>query len=122
MVKLNVPEEVGDPLMTPPFDKVSPGGRLPAETVQLKGGGPPFAVRVAEYGWFTVPLGSDVVAICVAPFRIAAKLRTNRNAVSKDLDPDPIIEMHRTWKVSERSTIADLVKGIQSRAGQCLDR
>jgi len=34
-VKLNVPDEVGDPPMVPPLDNERPPGKLPAETLQL---------------------------------------------------------------------------------------
>jgi hypothetical protein len=35
MVKLDVPGEVGDPLIVPALDNASPAGKLPAERLQL---------------------------------------------------------------------------------------
>ncbi|HYP08849.1 MAG TPA: hypothetical protein VER03_21640 [Bryobacteraceae bacterium] len=66
-VKDDVPAVVGVPEMAPFDASVSPAGKIPAETAQLYGGVPPVAPRLAEYGWPTLPLASDVVVIVGAP-------------------------------------------------------
>ncbi len=45
-VKLNVPVEVGVPLMVPSLLSSSPGGRLPPPSDQVYGGVPPLAASV----------------------------------------------------------------------------
>jgi hypothetical protein len=47
-VKFESPEAVGVPLIAPAEDKFRPAGREPAETLQVNGGVPPVADRVAE--------------------------------------------------------------------------
>jgi hypothetical protein len=57
-VKLEVPNAVGVPDIVPPAERVSPAGKVPAETVQLNGGVPPAALKVCEYGVPSVACGS----------------------------------------------------------------
>lgn len=44
MVKVAGPETVGVPAKTPAEDKVTPAGKLPADTVNVYGANPPEAV------------------------------------------------------------------------------
>ena len=69
-------------------------------------------------GDYSATAGSDVVVICVAPFR-TTELDTDRNATKKDLTADPVIGIHRLWG---RNTTADPVRDLKSRASRCLDR
>jgi hypothetical protein len=63
-VKLDVPEAVGVPLMTPVDEpKLNPAGRLPETTDQLYGVLPPVAASVWLYASPIVPLGTLVVVM-----------------------------------------------------------
>ena len=64
-----MPTAVGVPVIDPSSGAmVRPGGRLPADTDQVKGGVPPSTVKMlAEYVVHSVPLGSGVHDICTAP-------------------------------------------------------
>jgi hypothetical protein len=62
---VNIPDVVGVPPITPVAEfNVKPGGSEPVFTDQVYGSVPPVAVKVAEYGTFTVPSGSETVVIC----------------------------------------------------------
>ena len=56
--KFDVPNAVGVPDMVPPAERVSPAGSVPAVTVQVKGGVPPAAFKLCEYGVPSVACGS----------------------------------------------------------------
>lgn len=60
-VTLNSPLAEGVPLITPEFESVSPAGNCPEVMLQLYGGVPPCAVRVAEYWTFSFASGNEVV-------------------------------------------------------------
>jgi hypothetical protein len=62
-VKFEVPAVVGVPDSTPPEERVSPAGSVPADTDQLYGTAPPVAANVWLYGVPTVPGGSEAVVI-----------------------------------------------------------
>lgn len=62
-VNENVPLVVGFPERTPPVDNRSPGGRVPSDTVHVKGVCPPDATKVREYVFLTDPEGNDVVVM-----------------------------------------------------------
>ena len=47
MVKLEVPVDVGVPLIVPAMDNANPAGNDPEATAQLYGGVPPLAAKVA---------------------------------------------------------------------------
>lgn len=68
MAKAKLPAVVGVPESS--NDRVSadgvipiPGGRVPADTVQMNGTPPDLVLTVAEYAVPTVPFGKDVVVI-----------------------------------------------------------
>src|ERR1039457_3268832 len=56
-VNVYVPGAVGVPPMTPPADRVSPGGSQPDTWDQVYGPIPPLAVRVCEYADPSAPDG-----------------------------------------------------------------
>jgi hypothetical protein len=62
-VKLAVPLAVGVPEITPALEKVSPAGRLPADTDQVYPGVPPEAARDALYAVPFVPADNAAVVI-----------------------------------------------------------
>lgn len=61
-VKVEVPVVVGVPERTPAVLRVSPGGRVPEDTVNV-GAGTPAAVNVYEYAAPTVPVAGGVLAV-----------------------------------------------------------
>jgi hypothetical protein len=62
-VNVQVPTNVGVPLMTPAEESPSPVGRAPKARDQEYGTPPPVAVSVAEYDTPKVPPGKDGVVI-----------------------------------------------------------
>jgi hypothetical protein len=64
-VKVEEPAAVGVPLKTPPADRSSPAGRVPADTDQLFVPVPPVAVSVWLYAVPTVPAGSEAGEIVI---------------------------------------------------------
>src|ERR1700730_2769522 len=73
--KLNVPDVLGIPLITPVALRVTPEGSAPSVTAQLYGGVPPWAVNVWEYCTPVVPLGScgPVLILSAAPLIVRLK-------------------------------------------------
>src|SRR5262249_29984046 len=68
IVKFDTPVAVGVPEITPVVERsVRPAGSAPVLTVHVSGGVPPLLVRVAVYGTFTAPSGSDVVVMARPP-------------------------------------------------------
>jgi hypothetical protein len=66
-VKAVVPKTVGVPVICPPVERLSPGGRVVLfVSVHVYGGVPPLAPRVTEYGWPCIPLGTLAVVITKA--------------------------------------------------------
>lgn len=64
MAKTDVPVVVGVPEIIPvDASRLSPGGRVPLVTDQLKGAVPPSAQRKPEYGTDTVPSGTAVPTV-----------------------------------------------------------
>ena len=58
-----MPACVGVPLRTPDELRASPGGSVPAVTLQVSGATPPEAASVVEYGVFVLPLGSTAPVV-----------------------------------------------------------
>src|SRR5512134_3616853 len=90
-VKLDVPTVVGVPLIVPPVDRLSPAGRLPAETDQLYGVVPPVAARVWLYAVPTVPPGRLVVELVGATCAAATAMERAR------VEERPLLPV--TWTV-----------------------
>jgi hypothetical protein len=67
-VKLDVPEDDGVPLITPPPLEIgpNPAGSAPADNDQVNGAVPPAATTVWEYAAPTVPPGNDEVVMLIA--------------------------------------------------------
>ena len=57
-VKVDLPDEVGVPEITPAFDSESPAGSEPAVSTNTYGPVPPLPLSVSLYGDFDSPFGS----------------------------------------------------------------
>jgi len=70
-MKVDDPAAVGVPDIPPPLLSVKPGGRAPADTLQLYGDVPPVADAEELYAVPTVPFGSEVVVIEIGAVPVA---------------------------------------------------
>lgn len=73
---MNVPDEVGVPLTSPPLFKVSPGGKAPLETTYVYGDVPPLAVKLCEYDAPTVAPGRLGGLIVIGEQEMFVRLNT----------------------------------------------
>lgn len=64
---VNVPEEVGVPLIAPAAVRLRPPGRLPDRTLHVYGVDPPDAVNATEYGAPTAPAASRLSEVIFGP-------------------------------------------------------
>ena len=67
-----VPAVVGVPLIVPVRDRLNPAGNCPDTTLQVYGGVPPLAVRLALYPVPTVPPESEPVVSAIGVAAVLA--------------------------------------------------